>query len=175
MKLHSTVVAAGVACMVAGCGAASQSQAKSQVASSQCAGLTDSDRQVAALYAPGSIERVEPLQRKVFLARAIQPQYTAGARLYVPAQQGMSGPYLERVLSCHAASSADVHPNDPLRVANIESVDVTTAGPRFVVTIAGADRAAGRAIWERAQALREPSTQVEVRQLSTAPSTSSNM
>ena len=175
MRLHSTVIAAGLAGVVAGCGAAAQSQATTQLSSSQCAGLTDSDRQVAALYEPGSIERVEPVRRQVFLARAIQPHYTSGARLYVPAQEGMTGPYLERVLSCHAASSANVHPNDPLRVANIESVDVTTAGPRFVVTIEGADRAAGRAIWERAQALRDPSTKVEVRQLSTGPSASTNM
>lgn len=174
MKLHATVLAVGLTSILGGC-AASQSQAHSQVAASSCAGLSDVDRHVAELYAPGQIERVEPLQRREFLARSIERSYVAGAKLYVPAQQGVSQPYLERVLSCHAAAQTSQHPNDPLRVTAIESIDVSTAGSRFVVSIAGANRSAGKEIWQRARALHDTSSQVEVRQLSATPGPSRDM
>jgi len=170
MRLPSTVIALGLACVVGGCGAASQSQAKVQVAGSQCSALAGVERHVAELYAVGGVERVEPLERQVLIARAIQPRYVVGARLYVPAQQGTSQAYLQRVLSCHASSGANVHPNDPLHASNLRNIDVKTQGQRYVVSIEGADRAAGREIWQRARALRDSAAQVGVRQLSALPS-----
>jgi hypothetical protein len=175
MRLLSTFIAAGLACSVGACAASSQQRAATQVAGSQCAGLSDSDRQVAELYAPGQVDRVEPLYRQEFVARAIQPSYVSGAKLYVPAKQGWSAPYLDRVLSCHASSGASVHPNDPLRVDNVRDLHVGSAGQHFVVTIAGADRAAGKEIWQRARALQDGSTQVDVRQLSAAPDATSKL
>jgi hypothetical protein len=169
MYLHRAALAVGLAAALGACGAASQTQGTTQVAGARCGALVDVERQVADLYASGQVERVEPLYRQQFVARAIQPRYVAGAKLYVPAEQGWSQPYLERVLSCHAASQATLHPNDPLRVDNIDSVDVATSGAHFVVTIAGADRTAGKQILQRARALQAPSSKVDVRQLSALP------
>jgi hypothetical protein len=166
MYLRKAAFAIGLACALGACGAASQTTGTTQVASARCGALSDVERQVADLYADGHVQRVEPLYRQQFVARAIQPRYVAGAKLYVPAEQGWSQPYLERVLSCHAASQATLHPNDPLRVDNIASIDVATAGAHFVVTVAGADRTAGKEIWQRARALQAPSSNVDVRQLS---------
>jgi hypothetical protein len=170
MNLHSTILAVGITGLLGGCAATSQQQrAENHIASAQCASLPESDRDAANLYEPGRVTRVEPLVKKEFLARAIQREYTAGARLYLPAQRGMTQPYLERALVCHTASQAALHPNDPLRVQNLKSVSVATSGHSFVVTIAGADKAAGKEIWQRASAITNGSGQVDVRQLSAAP------
>lgn len=165
MRRHSMVMAFGVAVFATACGAASQRPESTTVAGVQCGGV-DVEQQVAQLYAPGNVERVEPLYRTEVLARAIQPRYVSGARMYVPAQQGMTQGYLERVLSCHAASSASSHPNDPMHAAAVRDVDVEARGQRFVIDIHGEGRSAGKQIFERARALRDGSSNVEVRQLS---------
>jgi hypothetical protein len=175
MRRHGIVMAVGLALAIGGCSAAAQSRANPQIAGIQCEAIPDLDRQVAELYTPGNVHRVEPTYRTQFVARAVQPRYVSGAKLYVPAQQGVSQGYLERVLSCHAASQAGSHPNDPLRVANVRDVDVEARGQRFVIQIEGADRRAGGEIYQRARALRDPSTEVEVRQLSSAPNVGANL
>jgi hypothetical protein len=175
MKQHATFLACAAALALGGCGAAAQSRARPQVAAAQCEALHDVDRQVEQVYGAGQIARVEPLHRQRFVARAVQPKYVAGARLYVPAQQGFSAPYLDRVLSCHAAASTSAHANDPLRAPNIESIAVVPSGQHFVVTIAGRDQAAGREIYQRARSLVEPEGQVEVRQLSDASDPRANL
>lgn len=175
MSRHSIVMAIGAAVLAGGCGAAAQANAKTQVAGVQCSGLQDVDRQVAALYAPGNVQHVEPTYRTEFLARAIQPRYVSGAKLHVPAQQGMTQGYLERVLTCHAAAQNALHPNDPLLAQNVRDVDVQTRGQRFVIQIEGADRASGKEILQRARALQDSATRVEVRQLSDATSAPSRM
>lgn len=169
MRRHGIVMAVGLALAIGGCGVAAQTRANTQIAGAQCGAISDLDQQVAALYAPGNVDRVEPMYRTQFVARAVQPRFVSGAKLYVPAQQGMSQGYLERVLSCHAASQSASHPNDPLRVANVRDVDVQARGQRFVIQIEGADRKAGGEIYQRARALRAPASQVEVRQLSAVP------
>lgn len=169
MRVHSTIAAVGVAVALGGCAGAAKQQATNSVAGTQCAALSDTDRQVSELYASGNVQQVKPIYRTEFVARAIQPRYVTGAELYVPAQPNMNQAYLERVLSCHAASNSAAHPNDPLRVANIKDIDVEAVGQRFRVAITGADRSAGKAIWERARALANEGTQVQVEQLSAAP------
>lgn len=169
MRKNSVFIGVCLALAVGGCGASSQTQASSQLAGVQCASLADVDRQVAEILAPANIDRVEPVYRTEFLARAIQNRYVVGADVHVPAQQGMSQGYVERVLTCHAAAHADGQSNDPLTVANLRDVDVTPRGQRFVIRIEGSDRASGKAVYERARALHERSTNVEVRQLSAAP------
>lgn len=169
MRRHSIVMAVGLALAIGGCGATTQSRANTQIAGVQCGAITDLDRQVAELYAPGNVARVEPVYRTQFVARAVQPRFVSGAKLYVPAQQGMSQGYLERVLTCHAAARSAEHPNDPLRVANLRDVDVESRGQRFVISIEGTDRASGSEIYQRARALHDPSMRVEVKQLSEVP------
>ena len=160
------IITSLLALAAAGCGASAQHARSTQLAGVQCAQLTDLDRQVANVYAPEKLSRVEPMYRTELITRAVQPRYVSGARLYVPAEQGMTEGYLTRVLTCHAASQAATHPNDPLRVANVRSIAVKPQGQRLVISIEGADRKAGKEIWQRASALRDPSSRIEVKQLS---------
>jgi hypothetical protein len=166
MPTKATVIAATIATLAAGC-AASHQQRGPQVAHASCAGLPADDT-VSRLYGPGSITRVEPIQRTEFLARAIQRKYVIGANLYVPAEPGMTAPYLERVLSCHAVSRSGAHPNDPLRAQGVADVDVDAAGPSLRITIMGNNRTAGAEILQRARALQGQQGDVSVQQLSAA-------
>lgn len=175
MRKNSVFIGFCLALAVGGCGAAAQTQTSSRLAGVQCASLSDVDRQVAQILAPENVERVEPVYRTEFLARAIHNRYVVGADLHVPAQAGMSQGYVERVLTCHAAAHADGQSSDPLTVANLRDVDVTPHGQRLVIRIEGSDRASGKAVWERARALHERSTNVEVRQLSAAPRSAQNL
>lgn len=162
---RSTILLALVV-VSAGCAGAAQSAPRSPVASANCSGLGNLEPQVAELLSPANVQRVEPLYRSEHRARAIQLRYVSGAKLFVPAQSGLTEGYVERALSCHAVSARSSQPNDPLTVANVHDVDVRTRGPLLEIQIEGANREAGKQILERANALRDPSAQVEVRQLS---------
>lgn len=165
MKAHD-MLAIGAALTLWGCAATQQPAGQTAlVAKADCAGLSD-DATVATLYRPGNIAKIEPTYRQEFHARAIQPVYVSGARLYVPAERGMTDVYLERVLSCHVTSAASAQPNDPLRAGRIADVDVDERGPMMRIEITGTDRSAGKAIWERAQALYQQRGDVSVEQLS---------
>ena len=166
MRKNMFLIVGAVA--AAGCGAASHKAAATPVAGLQCGNIANLQQEVAAVYAPEHVVRVEPLERTEFIARAIQPRYVAGAKLYVPAQRGVTEGYLERVLSCHAAGASDSHPNDPLLANNVRDVDVESRGQTFLIHVEGADRRSGAEIWKRARTLRDASNRVEVRQLSSA-------
>jgi hypothetical protein len=174
MRTKNIMIGLGLAALASACGATAQ-RAPVQVAGVQCNNLTDADRQVSDLYAAGNVENVQPLYRTLVRGRGITDRYVSGARLYVPAQANTSGAYLERVLSCHAAAAASVHPNDPLHAAAIKDVDVRAIGPRFAIDIEGIGRDDGKAILRTAKALHEGASNVEVRQLSEAPSRTSNL
>ena len=175
MRQHLMIGALGLALAAGGCATVDATRAKTQLAGARCNTLSNGDQQVAALYEPGNIQRVEPVYRTQFFARSTEVRYVSGAKLYVPAQEGATQAYLERVLTCHAASNATQHANDPLRVANLHDVDVTTRGQHFVIQIEGADRASGKTIFERAQALQQSTGTVDVRQLSAAPTTGAQL
>jgi hypothetical protein len=163
MQLRSTLFAFGVALGLAGCATARVQPPSSALALSDCSGL-DSTRAATELYA-GKITRVEPRYRQEFLARAIQPRYVAGANLYVPAEQGVSRAYLQRVLTCHAASGSSSLQSDPLRANGVVKVDVFEAGPAMRIAVIGRDRHAGADIWQRAVALQDQQGSVSVQQL----------
>lgn len=166
MQRSTILLALSTLVVSAGCAGAAQSAARSPVASANCSGLADLQPQVAELLAPANVQRVEPLYRAEHRARAIQLRYVSGAKVFVPAPRGLSVGYVERALSCHAASTQSSQPNDPLAVGNVHDVDVRTRGTLLEIQIEGANREAGKQILERANALRDPSAQVEVRQLS---------
>jgi hypothetical protein len=166
MKIRNLMIAAAGMTSLLGC-AHTQSNAQTQLAAAQCGELSTGDREFARNEALPRVDRVEPYKQHDMRTRATQQlTYTAGARLYVPAQQGWSAPYLERVLSCHAAASDSGAASDPFQVAGVSNVDVDSHGSRFVITIAGQTREAGSQIWQRAEALRDQNARVEVRQLS---------
>ena len=174
-NLRNLTIIAGLAVSVSACAAATQPRETARVSGLRCASLEGSERQVAELLRPGNVSKVEALQHEVNYYGDVQPLYIAGAKLYVPAEPGLSEAYLARALSCHAAQTASgvQHPNDPLRVAGVHRVDVRSSGQTFEIAIIGVDRDAGEAIWQRTQALRDASTQIQVEQLGSAASSAS--
>lgn len=143
-------------------GCASQTPT-TQVASAGCTDLADGQRVLNHLYQPGSVHAAKPIERKQFIARAIQPKHTVGAKLYVHAPEGVTKEYMERALTCHATGGASAHPNDPLHpsVGSVVDVDVTSAGSSFAVHVVGDGPQAGKEIWSRARALQQSSVSVE--------------
>jgi len=167
MRIATSCVAALMSTALCACAAATPQPRIASAAS--CSGLQTGET-VRALYAPGNIRKVEPIQTTQFLARAIQPTYIAGANLYVAAQPGLHEAYVERVLSCHAASGRAVSPHDPLVAKGVSDVDVSPAGSMLRISITGVNREAGKDIWRRARALHELRGEVSVEQISALPS-----
>ena len=156
MLHRSAITIAAAAAMLVGCGAAAQQQPQLRVAAARCSDL-GADQGVASVFSPEKVMQVEPTYERRIVTRGTTVQYVSGARLYVPAEQGMNEAYLERVLSCHAASAptASDHPNDPLRAAGIAHVDVEPAGPAMRIAIKGTSAATGKAIYQRSQAYQQ--------------------
>lgn len=166
MNNRMKLTVATAAAVLAGC-AAHSSQHSARALNHNCSALGDVSVQVAELYTD-KVAAVKPVRDKIFVARAIQPVVIIGAELYVPAEKDMSGAYLDRLMSCHAGSQvASAHPNDPLRVDGVDRIDVDEVGSNFRITVTSEDRAAGRAIWQSAQRLRDGGS-VSVHQLARA-------
>lgn len=173
MKLVHHAVVAGIAALTFGC---SQTAAEPRVASAGCASLPE-DGLVDNFYAPGSVYAAEPIKQRMFHARALQPTRTVGAKLYVRAQPGVTQEYMERRLSCHAATGVAVHGNDPLHPSrgSVADVDVKSAGGGFAVHVVGSDSEAGREIWNRARSMSSGAGSVSVEQVSSTTSSSETM
>lgn len=171
MKLLETGLLAAIILTGAACAASTQQQASTTVAQgAACDRVENLEHQVARVYKLAHVRDAQPLYTQRFLARAIQPREVIGAELYVDAEPGVNQPYLQRVLSCHAAASSTAHPNDPLRTQNVRALDVRMQGHQFVIAVTGADRQAGREIWQKSQALLQSGGNVQVQQLSAAES-----
>jgi hypothetical protein len=169
MKLLETGLLAATILTGAACGASTQQAGATTVArGAACERVENLEQQVARVYNLAHVRDAQPLYTQRFLARAIQPREVIGAELYVDAQPGVNQPYLQRLLSCHAAASSTAHPNDPLRADNVRAVDVRVQGHHYVIAVTGANRRAGQQIWEKSQALLQSGSHVEVQQLSAA-------
>lgn len=154
-----------------------QNEPKSVASGAACTDLGAAEDVVANFYAPGSVYDARPIRETVFKARAIQPVETMGASLYVKAEPGMNSPYLQRVLSCHAASGAEAHPNDPLHPSQgaVTQLAVREAKHGFAVEVRSDDPAVGREIWKRAESLSQGQGSVAVEQVAAGPHTSLGM
>jgi hypothetical protein len=154
-----------IAIALMGCGAAA-TQAPSTTTSQAhaCSGVTDLDSQVAAVYAPSAVSKVEALYTKPgvydearFPVRAYRPSHhVEGASLYVPAPAHTSPAYLERALSCYAggAGSSQQLGNDPLRVDGVKDVDVRAVGSALRIDIRAEGREAGERVLEAARVMQ---------------------
>ncbi len=111
----------------------------------------------------------QPAYREVFRARALTTKETAGAKLYVAAESGMSQAYLHRAAACHAAATTPAdNPNDPLRpTGGVESVKVAPQHGSYVIAVTSSDEKVGQEIWNRAQALQAQGS-VKVKQVAQA-------
>jgi len=146
---------AGSALLLGAC--ATQSPPEAQTARLGCEQLGENAG--ADYLAPGRLHAVSPVTESEFVARAIQPQRTIGADLYVRAEPGLTSEYLERSLSCRAQQNAvdDVlHPS-----TGVARVSVSSADAGFQVRVLGSTPEAGREIWQRAEALTRPGVAVE--------------
>jgi hypothetical protein len=161
------VVVAATAALSVAC-SSNQTQPVQVASQASCQGLSPSDTTLSAFYEPGAVYEAEPLKKKIFLARAIQPTKTMGAAMHVRAKPGMTAEYLERVLSCHASFGEAAHPNDPLHpsIGRIDELAVRSANGGFAVEVLGDGPKAGREIWQRARALSQPGSSVQVEQVS---------
>lgn len=144
LLISTFVLGAGVACLASGSGVVS--------ASPYC--TDDVERDGSLLYA--QVTDAKPIKKgPAPPVRSLLPKRTMGAKMYLPATQGMTGEYLQRAAVCHARSSEPpVFRGDPLRVDGpIDRIRVVPAGGRFVLSVTAKDPATGREIWQRAQAL----------------------
>lgn len=140
-----------------------------------CSDLADSEALLTDLYKPGTIHHAEPIEERIFRARASQQTRVMGASLQVRAEPGMTAPYMERVLACHAASGNAAHPNDPLAPQNgrLAELSVKESQFGFTVNVVGDSPKSGQEIWQRAKVLTSQGGTVEVEQVGALAPTSS--
>lgn len=157
----------GLSMTVAACSSASTPPP--QLASNAaCSQLDDSAQATQAFYAPGQVYAARKIQKKQFIARAIQPRRTMGAELYMHAPAGLTQEYLERTLVCHAAHGRAAHPNDPMHPTSgaVADVSVRPSGSGgFAIKVLGDTPRTGKEIWQRSRAFTAPSTSVTVEQV----------
>lgn len=133
------------------------------------------DTQIAAegsqLHA--KVYDAKPIYRDEFRARAITVKQVAGAKLFVPAEKGMTEAYLHRAASCYAAEAdQDAHPNDPLRpTGGVASIEVEQHRGSYSIAVMSDDVKTAEEIWERAKALKSGGS-VQVKQVAAAGQTS---
>lgn len=150
-------------------GCATTSSTPTQVASSaHCGELKGEQGVLARLYEPGAQLHATPVKQRVFKARANQPIRTMGASISLPAEAEMNGPYLHRVLACHAQFGQSAHPNDPLhpQSGSVSDLMVRESGNSYSIEILSDDPKVGEEIWKRAELLTRSHTQVQIEQLS---------
>jgi hypothetical protein len=169
------LIAAGALATV-GCSGASAHRPE-VAATSACHLLGDPSPALTTVYQPNQVYAAKPIERTEFRARAIQPRRTVGAELHTRATAGVTPEYLQRTLSCHAAYGTPAHPNDPLHPAQgtVAEVRVLSTGDGFAVQVIGDSPAAGRDIWQRAEAFTTPSGGVTVQQVGSAELGSTSM
>lgn len=163
MRIHMTL-AAVLALGLTACSQATTRAPETISASGlACASATDADSQLAAVYAPGAVKRVEPIYHQPGIyeeqphpVRAYLPsRHVEGATLYVAAPRDTNPAYLERVLTCHAAGATVAQAgNDPLRVTGVRDVDVRAVGGQLRIDVRAVDRAAGEQVLEHARGLQ---------------------
>lgn len=155
------------------CAGTTQNTQTTLASASSCSQLPDADATVQQLYTPGNVYAAKPVERKVFKARSAQPTRTFGASLYTHAEKGMTAPYMERVLRCHAAYGQAAHPNDPLHPAGgkITDLSVSSVAGNFAIRVEGDSTETGKEIWQRAEALSGQAAGVQTQQVSAAEKT----
>jgi hypothetical protein len=155
-----------LALTLAGC--ATTSSAPTRVASSvHCGGLEGEQEVLSRLYKPGAHLRAAPVKERVFKARANQPIVTMGATISLPAEAEMNGPYLHRVLACHAQFGQSAHPNDPLhpQSGSVSELMVRESGNSYSIEILSDDPKVGEEIWKRADSLSRGHAEVQIEQV----------
>lgn len=129
---------------LAGC--AAQERVVAPATADACRGVPDEYRGAHFIHALG-VEQVEPLREDRPLGR-VPRKLTVGTQLVVPAQEGMSKEYLERIVACHAS---DPQPGDPLELPGV-TAEVRSISGGYAVVLRGDGMDQGRALHQRAVA-----------------------
>lgn len=141
-----------------GCAGAAPSatHARTQDPAQVCAGLPTEAREVS-LFAWDGVSFVEARTEQDPIGRAPR-QRTAGARVFVPASEGLTKEYVHRAASCQAAQHAVAaqQSTDPLAVPGVQ-IRVTSAQNGYLVDLVGDDSATGKELLRRVRAVTSSS------------------
>lgn len=96
------------------------------------------------------VTHVKPLQETFNVGKA-ELTRRAGARLFIPAEAGMSVPYLQRQLNCQVQTAGGGQ-NDPLSVPKVKAT-VSAAGEYFVVDLRASTLADAKEVHRRSELL----------------------
>jgi hypothetical protein len=106
---------------------------------------------IAACFANHKVTKVAPYYTDITSAYGGVASRLSGARVYVPAEPGLTGEWLHYELAQRIASE-NTDPVCPLDLPGV-SVDVESSGPGFWVNISAASDKQAQAVLKRAQRL----------------------
>ncbi len=136
------------------------SAALSEAETMACAGIAPADRDMSPFEHREDIAAVKPLRRNEFDARTkIPPEMLLGAVVTFRAVPGLTGEWLQRVVSCHLARNAALGhvvpemPDCPL-VPNGVEARVSSAQDGFAIAVSSNNPKTAREILSRAERLR---------------------
>jgi hypothetical protein len=155
--MRNTLLVLGFSAFAAA-GCASDQKQPAGVASAGCQQLGNVNEIVASQLQPGQVIGAREVREQIFLARALQPERTVGADLYVLATPNSSPQYLERTLTCHAAQGQALGANDPFHPSEgyVTDVSVRPVSNGYAVRVRGSNPEAAKEIWQRAQRFADP-------------------
>jgi hypothetical protein len=128
-----------------------------QLAENDCSGVPAKERELGILAYRESIGAAQPLKESEQVGKT-KIFHTRGVVFGVRAQPGMTGPWLERVASCHIelAAAGQLASNtasaDPLLVPGT-TVRVEEAGTGYLVSVRAPNADAASEVTRRTQAL----------------------
>ncbi|HWC74150.1 MAG TPA: hypothetical protein VG454_09445 [Gemmatimonadales bacterium] len=137
----------------------SSSQDRVAVATAERDRFCDEEVEQAAAVALRAVQSADPLYVTVSSSKGSYQALLLGARLWLPAHQGVTPQWLERTLRCHQARLALQPPStgpallDPFWLPDgWIDIDVVAERGGFIVVLRGDSVARGQQIYARAQA-----------------------
>lgn len=166
--MKNTILAAALVLGAAACSNPNQSVEVPRSAQLACSQLpADAPQLVSKVLTPGATYGARPLSETRVIARAHQPKVVVGAEVALPAPEGVTKEYLQRVLTCHADTGVAAHSADPFHPSSGEVRDIAihSSGAALAIQIRGTNSDANREILSRAEALTTPAADVQVEQV----------
>lgn len=169
--MKTTIFASALILGAVACSQSNQPVAAPRSAQLACSELpADASQLVSHVLTPGATYGARPISETRIIARAHQPQVVVGAEVALPAPQGVTKEYLQRVLTCHADTGVAAHSADPFHPASgsVRDIAIKSSGAALAIQIRGTNSDANREILSRAEALTTPSADVKVEQVGLA-------
>lgn len=169
--MKTTILAALAILTVAACSSANQAVEVPRSAQLACSQLpSDAPALVSRVLTPGATYGARAISETRVIARAHQPQVVVGAEVALPAPEGVTKEYLQRVLTCHADTGVAAHAADPFHpsTGEVRDIAIKSSGAALAIQIRGTNSDANREILARAQSLTTPATDVTVEQVGQA-------